>query len=185
MKREPTEKGRNRNKGFPDEFLTPNGHKFAQKKLFLLSEEQKQLNIHKHPAGDSNKEASDTERSHNAGSTVVQKQINCWQKILKLPIVPVKEQAEYLLPGNGAEILLNDALYYIVIDGTCLCNHSLPKDHKIVGASSPFGKALLGKKVGKSGTFVNGTKIESKFTIKRIFLPSKVKKIFKGESISV
>lgn len=159
-------------------FLTPNGRKFLLKQIDALSESLRAIISFKKEGGDSTKEASETEMSHSIAITVIQNKIADCKRKLKLPILNVMEQNTECRHGNGVKIHLDEKTLYVVIDGICVCNHDLPENHAIIGANSPLGQALIGKKVSEHGSYVVAGKTKN-FVVEKIDLPSKSKWIFK------
>ena len=159
---------------FPELFLTQNARKFIKKQL-------KELEV----ALERESSVFATEKEKNESNTIMilrSKIRSCEAKLL-LPTYSVTEQSRALAPGNGAIIFLNEERRCIVIDGVCVCKHKLPKNHHIIEANSPMGKAVIGKKVGQSGTYLNGDLKEHNFVVEKILSPSEAKPIFKGKAI--
>ena len=160
------------------DFLTPNGRKFVLKQLDILEKIQKEFISFKNEAGDSIRESQENEMSFMTSLAIVQKKIIDYQKKLKLSEVKVREQKRECLHGNGVKIKLDGDPFYVVIDGVCVCKHILPENHAIISANSLLGQALIGKKVGESGSYSVGNTVKN-FVVEKIDFPSKAKWVFK------
>jgi transcription elongation GreA/GreB family factor len=167
MGKQPTETG--------SMFLTPIGQKFVQKRRDELEISRKGLLSEK--TSGTRAEASEDEQSRLSAINTIESQIALCDKTLKLPVVEVKKQNKQCLHGNGVKLQIDGKHRYVVIDGVSVCEHRLPKNHAIISAISPLGKALIGMKVGDSGSFKVDEK-ESKFVVEEIDFPSKAEQLF-------
>jgi len=158
------------------DFLTPNGKKFLLKKEEKIRAELAKI----HGNTGSGKEDKEKNQSYVETIRNLEKRLGEVKKLLLLPVRKIVEQNSFVSHGNGVKLKFDDEMHttYVLIDGVCVCKHSLPDKHSIVGANSPLGKALIGKSVNETGNYFVGKK-EIKFYIEKIDMPSKAHWLFK------
>jgi len=161
------------------EFILENGAKFVVQQILIFKHE---LNLLKFITNDSEnkKNLSEMKISIYNDIKIIEEKIEMLEKLLGLPKIEAKEQNDVVLYGNGVKLVLNQKEIFVVIDGVCVAKHKLPKNYFIISTFSPLGQALICKKAGEEGNYTAGNN-KINFIIKEIYLPSKVKKIFKNE----
>ncbi|MFZ2072743.1 MAG: GreA/GreB family elongation factor [Minisyncoccia bacterium] len=164
---------------YPDNFVTKRVQNFLRNKIDMLNFEHGQLlQLGK---GGSQKNALENETFVLNSLRVIENKLTNFKKKINLPVIPIEEQKETFLVGNGGKIKMHGEEKYIILDCICIEKRDLPSKLKIsfISANSPFGKALIGKKVNEPGEYVAHNQTYT-FEVLRIDPPSKINWIYEG-----
>ncbi len=103
------------------------------------------------------------------------------QRIASSTSIVPHDQTEEVKLGNAVEVILTGGKYRtIFIDGVGFGMEGkdfLPENHTVIPTNSPFGKAILGKKVGEEGSYTVGN-LTFKFKVVKIIPYLEAVKIF-------
>ncbi len=157
-------------------FLLKNGYKCIQNRISFLRKEIKEIKLF-----------LPLKKDDKLLISQMEEEIKRLRNLSKLPIKEVKEQKFVLLPGNSAEVVINDRgkeiWKMVILDGVTPIPHQLSEGLEIISITTPFGKALAGKLAGEKGEFFCEKKGYISFSVKRILLPCESKWIFKAKKL--